>query len=289
MPQLDGYRATQIIRNREPFKQGPFIPIVAMTASAIQGDREKTQRAGMDDYLAKPVKPRVLQTMLEKWAVEAKRRRDIAGDAPQMPWQIKGPEMDGDYFANNKEVPRPGLSHSGDSVDSISSPVKSSLAEGQVDPPWERSRSDIPQQKTETTENDSRLRRAEADEVAISLRNDKLLSAGENPRLQHRSSDDGGRRRLPTLKLTEANMGKLTDQQSKNVQQQSSFGVHEAAMASNFSLAVEGRGSMESSQRPLSGTAGGLVPSQAGRPGSMQRYSSDKTITPETKVRREHD
>jgi CheY-like chemotaxis protein len=48
------------------------IPVIAMTASAIQGDKEKCYAAGMDDYLAKPVEKRKLEEMLVKWA---KRRR----------------------------------------------------------------------------------------------------------------------------------------------------------------------------------------------------------------------
>lgn len=44
------------------------IPVIAMTASAIQGDREKCVEAGMDDYLAKPVERKALESMLVKWA-----------------------------------------------------------------------------------------------------------------------------------------------------------------------------------------------------------------------------
>ncbi|KAL8866765.1 MAG: hypothetical protein Q9198_008765, partial [Flavoplaca austrocitrina] len=67
MPILDGYRATHIIRHHNRYTSIPGLrttPIVAMTASAIQGDREKCKLAGMDDYLAKPVKGRTLETML---------------------------------------------------------------------------------------------------------------------------------------------------------------------------------------------------------------------------------
>jgi CheY-like chemotaxis protein len=70
MPIMDGYRATHLLRHHLPFSiAARDIPIVAMTASAIQGDREKCQKAGMDDYLAKPVKGRTLEKMLVKWAV----------------------------------------------------------------------------------------------------------------------------------------------------------------------------------------------------------------------------
>lgn len=73
MPIIDGYRATHLIRHHEPYARAASkIPIVAMTASAIQGDREKCERAGMDDYLSKPVKGRVLEKMLVRWAVKGR-------------------------------------------------------------------------------------------------------------------------------------------------------------------------------------------------------------------------
>lgn len=74
MPVLDGYRATHILRHHAPFSSvSKSIPIVAMTASAIQGDREKCKKAGMDDYLAKPVKGKTLEKMLVRWVI---RKRD---------------------------------------------------------------------------------------------------------------------------------------------------------------------------------------------------------------------
>ncbi|TGO25967.1 hypothetical protein BPAE_0069g00390 [Botrytis paeoniae] len=70
MPIIDGYRATHILRHHSPYSYSiRNIPIVAMTASAIQGDREKCQKAGMDDYLAKPVKGKTLEKMLVRWAI----------------------------------------------------------------------------------------------------------------------------------------------------------------------------------------------------------------------------
>lgn len=80
MPILDGYRTTHLIRHHSPYSAIASIrtlPIVAMTASAIQGDKEKCTQAGMDDYLAKPVRGKTLEKMLLKWAVEGKRRSRI--------------------------------------------------------------------------------------------------------------------------------------------------------------------------------------------------------------------
>jgi CheY-like chemotaxis protein len=76
MPILDGYRATHTLRHHAPFKSMTLlsrIPIVAVTASAIQGDREKCERAGMNDYLAKPVKRATLEKMIHKWVISEHR------------------------------------------------------------------------------------------------------------------------------------------------------------------------------------------------------------------------
>ena len=65
MPLLDGYEATAQIRETETPERRT--PIVALTASAMQQDREKCLAAGMDDYLAKPVTRDALRSVLERW------------------------------------------------------------------------------------------------------------------------------------------------------------------------------------------------------------------------------
>ena len=67
MPVLDGWEATRLIRELESLGQLPRktrspLPVLAVTANAMEGDREKCLDSGMDDYLTKPVKP---QTVLE--------------------------------------------------------------------------------------------------------------------------------------------------------------------------------------------------------------------------------
>ena len=71
MPNLDGYEATARIRAAEPADR--HIPIVAMTAHAFAGDRERCLRAGMDDYLSKPLRSEDLDPVLERWLARPAR------------------------------------------------------------------------------------------------------------------------------------------------------------------------------------------------------------------------
>ncbi len=66
MPEMDGLEATAAIRSRE-HGTGTHLPIIALTANAMQGDRELCLEAGMDDYLAKPIQPAELLAALDAW------------------------------------------------------------------------------------------------------------------------------------------------------------------------------------------------------------------------------
>jgi CheY-like chemotaxis protein len=66
MPEMDGWEATRRIREREAALHQRRTPIVAMTADAMQGDRERCLQAGMDDYIAKPVRIDELEAALER-------------------------------------------------------------------------------------------------------------------------------------------------------------------------------------------------------------------------------
>lgn len=69
MPEMDGYEASQHIRKGGAGDRYLSVPIIALTANAMEGDREKCLNAGMDDYLSKPIDPDELQNKLRNWLV----------------------------------------------------------------------------------------------------------------------------------------------------------------------------------------------------------------------------
>ena len=81
MPELDGYAATRAIRDGVPGILNPRVPIIAMTAHAMKGDRERCLAAGMNDYLSKPVQPQKLAVVLEHWLRKSASTQQGSPDA----------------------------------------------------------------------------------------------------------------------------------------------------------------------------------------------------------------
>ncbi|MDW8106050.1 MAG: ATP-binding protein [Armatimonadota bacterium] len=75
MPEMDGYEATRRIRAYEQHRGLPRTPIIALTANALEGDRERCLQSGMDDYLTKPVEPHLLVHKLVEWGRCARQQR----------------------------------------------------------------------------------------------------------------------------------------------------------------------------------------------------------------------
>ena len=78
MPVMDGLTATQKIRDPKSDVLNHKIPIIAMTANAMKGDKEMCFDAGMNDYVAKPVDPKEISEKIEKWVKyknESKKKR----------------------------------------------------------------------------------------------------------------------------------------------------------------------------------------------------------------------
>ena len=72
MPEMDGFDAARAIRKAE-LTSGCHIPIIAMTANAMEGDRERCIAAGMDDYVSKPVSLEGLNKVLQLWLPKEKK------------------------------------------------------------------------------------------------------------------------------------------------------------------------------------------------------------------------
>ena len=67
MPEMDGYQATKAIRNGDAGEYYKNVTIIALTANAMQGDRDKCLSAGMTDYLTKPLDFDALNPKLQQW------------------------------------------------------------------------------------------------------------------------------------------------------------------------------------------------------------------------------
>ncbi|MES9881419.1 MAG: ATP-binding protein, partial [Sedimenticola sp.] len=89
MPVMDGYEATHAIRMREEKRELTRVPIIAMTANAMAGDRQKCLDSGMDDYLSKPILSATLKSTLENWLKAGKEKHPVS-PVVQLPSRKKG-------------------------------------------------------------------------------------------------------------------------------------------------------------------------------------------------------
>ncbi|MCE2573094.1 response regulator [Motilimonas eburnea] len=100
MPEMDGYQATRQIRQQHD------LPIIAMTAHALAGDKEKCLRQGMDDYISKPIDPDELKRLLIKWLPSQQvdpgsdEQAAINRHGDEQPWQSPPPQVDLDQALN---------------------------------------------------------------------------------------------------------------------------------------------------------------------------------------------
>lgn len=97
MPEMSGYEATGLIRKREQHHRLPRIPIIAMTANAMKGDRDKCLASGMDDYIAKPIKADLLRELLSQWLIQ-----DIDSNA-ETKGEVSSTEKPSEAMVNNSE------------------------------------------------------------------------------------------------------------------------------------------------------------------------------------------
>jgi CheY-like chemotaxis protein/HPt (histidine-containing phosphotransfer) domain-containing protein len=111
MPVMDGYEATRQIREAEQLAGRVPVPIVAMTANAMAGDREKCLAAGMDDYIPKPVSIRQLKECLANWLASSGDPSSVAppeADLPARPVVPADPEapavLDHDVLLELREI-----------------------------------------------------------------------------------------------------------------------------------------------------------------------------------------
>jgi two-component system, sensor histidine kinase and response regulator len=102
MPEMDGYEATAEIRERE----GPDrrMPIIAMTANAMEGDRERALEAGMDDHVPKPVKPEVFEAVLKRWIDKGETYSDHTHSPANASREGVKPPLDRDVLETLREL-----------------------------------------------------------------------------------------------------------------------------------------------------------------------------------------
>ncbi|MBK8276554.1 MAG: response regulator [Nitrospira sp.] len=103
MPVMDGFSATATIREREQRTHATRTPIIALTANAMEGDRDRCLAAGMDDYLSKPFSHQALSEMLIRWCPPEGVSRVLSAEAPL----TTTTDLAGDHSSPTSPIPPP--------------------------------------------------------------------------------------------------------------------------------------------------------------------------------------
>lgn len=203
MPVIDGYKCTHLLRHHLPYKtMVQDVPIVAMTASAIQGDREKCTRAGMDDYLSKPVTMTILEKMLLRWCRSRRRCLNqtdvVSSDCSEMSEHCDHTDIPHVGLEEEATSERPGVA-----AEAAASPItpRPPPANGDQHRPW-------PFSSPEANDLAPQVRQPEGEqEWSNILQETKLIdAAGGPPNFIRRSSvQDAGAGEA----LTEENVNRL--------------------------------------------------------------------------------
>ena len=229
MPVVDGMRCTHILRHHTPYKTYiSDVPILAMTASAIQGDREKCKKAGMDDYLAKPVKGKILEKMLVRWC---KERR------PPAPPRTDSADLSNSSCSWSAEQcsssERPPFGADDTATETPEGPPSSLHGDAAAAPEEQQQRMNLnlslqtPKSLTRNCSHDKNTfpysqstRELDSNELAIQLRDDKLMDAADSSIVVKPSTTPATPAPPPILpiegdELTQANVEKLDKARSQ--------------------------------------------------------------------------
>ncbi|MBT1066150.1 response regulator [Bowmanella sp. Y26] len=132
MPILDGFETTKKIRSGEAGEQCIKIPILAMTASAMSGEREKCISSGMNDYITKPISASILEAKLSKWSVKIKsfQTHSVVEDPEHPIWDKQSAltRMQNNHILFNKVV-RMFIDYSAEKVGALNIAVEMQDAE----------------------------------------------------------------------------------------------------------------------------------------------------------------